>query len=263
MDIETGEQEVQVFLPKDVNPDDDGSEGPHTPTSPGPAPVGGAGAVPSAEPEQPLTPLPQTGSGSSPPRPEVAKNRAPGLFGGRGGTAAEGALADVATDPGGIDLTTLELRYLSEPEPGKGLEYSFSAEGRGRATPAGSDLRAATLASDAFFTWLALDPSTFYVNVHPDEPDRIVDPQLGTTDAGRVLLEADLQMKKTVAALIRPDNPDSARYWGRLQRGSTGDRCVPALRHWIVPGPATVHSEQDRLYILDAPLEVHIDLRPR
>jgi hypothetical protein len=261
VDAETGEQEAQVFLPKDVNPDDDGSEGtPNTPTSPGPAPAGGAGAEPSAEPGQPLTLSPQAGSGSPPLRPEVAQNKAPGMFGGRGGTAAEGALAAVAANPGGIDLTTLELRYLSEPEPGEGLEYSFSAEGRGPATPAGSDLRAAGLASDAFFTWLALDPSTFFVNLHPDEPDRIVDPRLGRTDAGRVLLEADLQMKKTVAALIRPDNPDSARYWDRLQRGSTGERCLPALRHWIVPEPATVHTEHDQLYILDAPLEVKIDL---
>jgi hypothetical protein len=261
VDGETGEQEAQVFLPEDVNPGDDGSRRtPRTPTSPGPAPAGGAGAEPPAEPEQPPTPLPQAGPGSPQHRPEVAKNKAPGLFGGRAGTAAEGALAAAAANPGGIDLTTLELRYLSEPEPGEGLEYSFSAEGRGPSAQAGSDLRAAALASDAFFTWLALDPSTFFVNLHPDEPDRIVDPRLGRTDAGRVLLEADLQMKKTVAALIRPDKPESGRYWDRLRRGSTGERCVPSLRHWIVPGPATVHTEQDRLYILDAPLEVHIEL---
>ncbi|WP_345610006.1 hypothetical protein [Pseudonocardia adelaidensis] len=258
VNAETGEQEAQIFLPDDVDPGDDGSPG--TPTNPGPAPAGGSGAEAPAAPEQPLNPSPQTGTSSPPSRPEVARNGAAGLFGGRGGTAAEGALAAAADDPGGIDLTTLELRYLSEPESGAGLEYSFSAQGRVPATPAGSDLRAATLASDAFFTWLALDPSTFFVNLHPDEPDRIVDPQLGRTDAGRVLLEADLQMKKTVAALIRPDNPDSARYWGRLQRGSTGERCVPALRLWIVPAPATVHTEHDELYILDAPLEVHIEL---
>lgn len=115
--------------------------------------------------------------------------------------------------------------------------------------------RAAQLAADSFFTWLALPPSTFWVNLNPDEPDRIVEERLGSTDAGRVLLEADLQMKRTVAKLIHPNTRAGDRFWDALQGES---KCL-SMRQWIVPKPALVRDKGDELFILDAPLEVKME----
>lgn len=170
-------------------------------------------------------------------------------------TGLGATLALPAMGNGGIDFSTMELRYLADPGDGSGLQYSFSAD----LNPLKGDIRrstgiaAATRSSDAFFVWLSLDPSDFWVNLNPTEPDRIVDDQLGRTDAGRILLEADLRMKQTVGKLIHPHTTLGRRYWNSLQ----GD-CMSA-RNWITPAPASVHQDGDKLYILDAPLDVKME----
>ena len=161
---------------------------------------------------------------------------------------------------GGIDFSALELRYLADAPPGgqQGIRFAFSAPPSSQ--PPRLDLgQAVTLqASDAFFVWLSLTPSTFWVNLNPDEPDRIVDAKLGTTDVGRVMLEADLQMKKTVAKLIHPDTAIGKQFWAGLDSGGTDNTCL-SFRQWIVPAPATVREDQGSLYILDAPLSVMLE----
>lgn len=157
--------------------------------------------------------------------------------------------------PGGIDFSRLELRYLSDPGAGRGgLRYAFKAPLSASGGGGGSvGLAGAEASSDAFFVWLELDPSTFWVNLNPNEPDRIVDSQLGRTDAGRVLLEADLLLKKTTGTFIHPDTELGADYWEALS-----GNCM-SFRTWIVPSPATVHEKGDELHILDAPLDVQME----
>lgn len=171
----------------------------------------------------------------------------------RGGLAQ--GLATPALAPGGIDFSRLELRYLADPGPDRGgLRYAFkaplTASGKGSSS---TGLTGAKESSNAFFTWLELEPSTFWVNLNPTEPDRIVDSRLGRTDAGRALLEADLQLKKTTGKLIHPDTKVGAEYWEAL----SGD-CM-SFRTWIVPKPATVHEQGDELHILQAPLDVQME----
>ena len=71
-------------------------------------------------------------------------------------------------------------------------------------SPAGSSPRFAgdantRLSYDALGTWMALPASADWVNLSPDEPDRIVDSEMGKTDVGRILLLADLQIRRTSA----------------------------------------------------------------
>ena len=158
---------------------------------------------------------------------------------------------------GGIDFGSLQLRYLTDAPPGsnQGIRFSFSAAAS-KQPPKVDAGRAVTLqASDAFFVWLSLSPSTFWVNLNPTEPDRIVDAKLGATDVGRILLLADLQMKKTVARLIHPDTATGKQFWAALQSGADQQTCL-SMRQWIVPGPATVREDGNSLYILDTPLTV-------
>jgi hypothetical protein len=164
------------------------------------------------------------------------------------------ALSDPVNAPGGIDFTSLELRYLGETDTRNGgrIQYAFRAPttvGRGRSS-ATVGVDRVLQASDAFFTWLALPEDRFWVNLNPNEPDRIIDATFGRTDAGRVLLEADLELKKTVAKLIHPDTKLGRRFWDNLR-----SNCFSS-RQWIVPAPATVRATNGELYILDAPLSV-------
>ncbi|WP_052745035.1 hypothetical protein [Micromonospora sp. HK10] len=169
------------------------------------------------------------------------------------GPAALGAVP-AGTDPGGIDFTTLQLRYLSEDERGN-LRYAYRASPATRPGQKVSDgQRATAQAADAFYVWLNLPTSTFWVNLNPNEPDRIIDRRLATTDVGRILLEADLDMKRLAARLTDPRTALGLQFWGKPDPKRLRECAV--TRQWIVPKPASVYEDNGGLYIVDAPLEV-------
>lgn len=158
---------------------------------------------------------------------------------------------------GGIDFSDVELSYLSDrPKNGQHrVDYRFSAHPAATASdqhPAG--IGQLQQSSDAFFTWLALSPDKFWVNLNPDEPDRIIDPGLGSTAAGKIMLQADLQLKKSVAKVINPNTRFGRSFWDRLHH--TDNRLCLSMRVWVVPAPASVYQTKDELYILKAPLSV-------
>jgi hypothetical protein len=163
-----------------------------------------------------------------------------------------------------VDFSSLQLNYLTEVSDGQTtrLGYAFRAT---QAAAGGQPLslaQAADTGSDAFFVWLALPTHSFWVNLNPTEPDRIIDPELGKTEAGRILLEADLQMKKTVAGLIHPDSAVGQTFWSQIyqyieEKGLT-QLCF-SFRQWIVPGKVTVLSTADSLYIVQATLDVKME----
>jgi hypothetical protein len=160
---------------------------------------------------------------------------------------------------GGIDWTSLELRYVSD-DPGAGeFDYAFSAD----EIPAEADTyggeAALDLSSDALFTWLALSPGQFWVNLNPDQPDRIIDEQFATTEAGRVLLESDLKLKGTIYGAMNPETESGAAFFDSLEPGPDGQLCWGPTRVWVEPLPASAREDGDQLYILDAPLRVQLE----
>lgn len=164
--------------------------------------------------------------------------------------------------PGGIDWTSLELHYVSENPGNKDFEYAFTAGelvDDGEAEPSFDGEAPLDLSSDALFTWLALDPSQFWVNLNPDTPETIIDEQFATTDAGRVLLEADLEFKRTIADYMNPETDTGRTFWDSVERTEDGLICHGWYRFWVEPKPATVREDGDQLYILDAPLRAQIE----
>jgi len=166
-------------------------------------------------------------------------------------------------DPGGIDFSSLQLRYLSLSGPHQGdVQYSMDSDGAPVTTDPSTGLQTAQEDSAAFFTWLTLPTSTFWVNLSPNSPPNIIDPRLALTDAGRVLLQSDLLLKGASAAAQNPATPTGAQLWQSmlaLPPGSdtyTGTTPCVAFRLWIVPDVATVHATKTQLYILSAPLKV-------
>ncbi|MGW5201055.1 hypothetical protein [Streptomyces spiralis] len=157
--------------------------------------------------------------------------------------------------PGGVDFSTLDLKYIGKSVKGKGVDFAFDAkEDPGERSGWGGKAKA-QLISDAFFTWLALTPDKFWVNLNPDEPDRIMDARFGKTDAGRVLLEADLRMKHDFYKAMDPKTDLGKRYWAALPK-QNGRPCMPGLRNWIEPKTAQVREQDGGIYILDTPLRL-------
>ena len=59
-----------------------------------------------------------------------------------------------------------------------------------------------------FLIGVTLPNEKFWVNLRPDSANQIIDPELEQTDLGRILLEADLQLKKDTAAFTSPETPE-------------------------------------------------------
>jgi hypothetical protein len=156
---------------------------------------------------------------------------------------------------GGVDFSTLELRYISDSDDGVQFSYSADSLGAGYRQDQALGARVVQMTAADLRTWLVLDPTKFWVNLDPQEPDRIIDAQLGKTNAGRSMLEADLAMKRTSGRLINPRTPFGKRYWNAMTAGSTGTVCFSS-RVWIVPGEIRVREEGSSLYVLKAGLDV-------
>ena len=204
----------------------------------------------------------------------VIPNVAGGLVGGAAAAAgaAAGAARGVGTGVasgvgavgrgiggvlGGVDFSTLELRYIADTDySGTGVRYAFAANTQTGTAPSFGGEDNANMASDSFFVWMSLPPQSFTVNLMPNEPDRIIDAQFGRTDAGRILLEADFTMKRATARLIDPATPFGHDFLTALK----GGKCFSAQRKWIVPLPASVAQQGDSMYLLDAPLDVKLEI---
>lgn len=160
--------------------------------------------------------------------------------------------------PGGVDFSTLELQYVGHPVKGKALDYSMKADFMPDEdnNPGYGGQAKLELASDALFTWLALTPDRQWVNLNPDQPDKIMDKTFGKTDAGRVLLEADMEMKHDFSRAMNPEKSPGKEFMAAAPKVD-GVPCWGSGRNWIVPGRAKVREQDGGIYILDAPLKVN------
>ena len=116
-----------------------------------------------------------------------------------------------------------------------------------------------------FFIGLALPNEKFWVNLRPDSPDNILDPELEKTDIGRIFLEADLQLKKDTAGLTSPQTQEGKVYWDKLYKRAgelfgTENITIPTItRPWIVPNEIIIREAPDNAYIYKATLKVMLE----
>lgn len=114
-------------------------------------------------------------------------------------------------------------------------------------------------------TGLNTPEDKFWVNLRPDSPDSIIDPALETSAIGKILLEADLQLKKELASLTSPETAAGKEYWGKLyakteQIYGGEDVEIPTVtRPWIVPGEIILGYDKNAVYIYKAGLKVMLE----
>ncbi|HOW43200.1 MAG TPA: HEAT repeat domain-containing protein [Candidatus Omnitrophota bacterium] len=112
---------------------------------------------------------------------------------------------------------------------------------------------------------IALPNSTFWVNLRPDAKDQVIDPWLERTEVGRILLAADLQLKKDMAAFTSPKTKEGKNYWNKLYSKAEEifgrqDITIPTItRPWIVPGEILVRETPASAYIFKATLKVMLE----
>src|SRR3989339_736233 len=112
---------------------------------------------------------------------------------------------------------------------------------------------------------LSLPNDKFWVNLRPDAEDQIIDPELEKTDVGKIMLEADLQLKKDTASFTSPQTPEGKEYWDKLYKKAgelfgTENITIPTItRPWIVPGEIIIREAPDNAYIYKATLKVMLE----
>jgi hypothetical protein len=106
-------------------------------------------------------------------------------------------------------------------------------------------LATSRLLVDFFTTALAVPESEMWVNLSPDENNRMIGPSLAGTAMGRGFLEADLRLKRLAASLLHPDCAVGQEYWKEVARRSiaspAGDIST-SQRVWVVPDKALVYA---------------------
>lgn len=116
-----------------------------------------------------------------------------------------------------------------------------------------------------FFTGITLPNDSFWVNLRPDSPDNIIDDYLAQTEVGKILLEADVQLKKDTAQFTSPSTPAGRTYWDKLYKKAeelfaNENITIPTLtRPWIVPNEIIIRESTDNAYIYKATLKVMLE----
>ena len=116
-----------------------------------------------------------------------------------------------------------------------------------------------------FFTGVQLPSSSFWVNLRPDSPDRVIDDSLAKTDIGRIMLAADVQLKKDLAAYTSPKTKEGREYWDKLYKKAeelfgNEDVSIPTVtRPWIVPNEIILRDTGTNAYIYKATLKVLLE----
>jgi len=116
-----------------------------------------------------------------------------------------------------------------------------------------------------FFIGISLPNDSFWVNLRPDAQDNIIDDYLVKTNIGKIMLEADLQLKKDTAQATSPETPEGKEYWNKLYSkagelfGSENITIPTLTRPWIVPDEIIIRETTDSAYVYKATLKVMLE----
>ncbi|MDD5354901.1 MAG: hypothetical protein PHF95_06905, partial [bacterium] len=158
----------------------------------------------------------------------------------------------------------LHLRYMSYDSLDNSLRLLLD-KGDSKETKAEKIKESTGELMKYFFVGISLPNEDFWVNLRPDSPDEMINSDLARTDVGKVLLEADLQLKKDTANYTSPKSPGGKAYWDKLYQKAeelygTENITIPALtRPWIVPDEIIVRESQASAYIYKATLKVMLE----
>ncbi len=118
-----------------------------------------------------------------------------------------------------------------------------------------------------FMAALTIPEDQMWVNLSPDEPDRIIPEGLGDTAMGRDMLAQDYLLKQLTASMMYPEEELGEAFWGRIYErayAEYGRIDIPTdMFHkiWIVPEKATVyeHEKSASVYVINNHLKVMLE----
>jgi hypothetical protein len=114
-----------------------------------------------------------------------------------------------------------------------------------------------------FFLGLCIPSEKLWVNLKPQHAQDSIDPLVENTDLGKLMLAADLTLKKDTSEITNPRASKIGReYWNRLYAKAQAlgiDEMPISNRVWIIPGKAVLNESSDSVGIVQSPLQVCLE----
>jgi len=118
-----------------------------------------------------------------------------------------------------------------------------------------------------FLSSLTVPEEDIWVNLSPNEPERIIPEAFGQTEMGRDLLSQDYILKQLTASLMYPEELIGEVFWERIYQKTQslyGRRDVPVNtfnKVWIVPEKAVVYenAKTNTVFVLESKLKVMLE----
>ena len=129
-----------------------------------------------------------------------------------------------------------------------------------------------------FLASLTTPQDEMWVNLSPNEPDRIIPDGFGNTEMGRDLLAQDYLLKQLTSSLMHPESELGEKFWDGVYEKlndtrhmthdtRTGTLHVPNMdipnnlmgKIWIVPETAKLYEHEKGVFIVDTHLKVMME----
>lgn len=132
-------------------------------------------------------------------------------------------------------------------------------------SPAKLDEAQATTLIRYFLAFLTIPEKDLWVNLSPEEPDRIIDKDFGATFAGTAMLREDSLLKQLAASMTNPEQELGRKFWEEVSvkvRKEFGNVDIPLNslnKVWVLPDTAVVYENEGAAYINESRLKVMLD----
>lgn len=116
-----------------------------------------------------------------------------------------------------------------------------------------------------FMAALTTPETEMWVNLSPDEPDRIIEPGFDQTEMGRDLLAQDYLLKQMTSSLLSPESDIGKEFWDQTYvriYEEFGNVNIPAdilSKVWIVPETAEIFENGNNVFITKCNLKVLLE----
>jgi hypothetical protein len=113
-----------------------------------------------------------------------------------------------------------------------------------------------------FFTALSMKNEDAWVNLGPDDRNRMLPEYLSGTSMGRIMLDSDYNLKRLSSSLIHPDCETGKRFWKKVfsaaqDKFSTTEMPYDVFtRVWMVPGEIILYEWENWCYLAYSSLKV-------
>jgi hypothetical protein len=184
---------------------------------------------------------------------------APRTAGGQG-RATQEQTAPLLMQPGAVFLPPV-LKGM-KVNPGMPFQFDFILEnGQTALTP--EELREESDRLIRYFlASLAVPQDELWVNLSPDEPERIIPEEFSRTRMGTDLLAQDYLLKQLTSSMLYPESAHGRRFWDRVYEkayhvyGTTDVPLDVFHKVWIVPDQAGVYVQNNTVIITQSRLKV-------